>query len=187
MNTQKTKYLCIGTETETLVTDNKEVSICNEYKYLGTTFNRKGTDDQEINIRITQARRIIAGLNGILWNKNKKEEIKCTKQWLKVYCCTAAKHGDSLERSKRKLEATEMDAIRRSTRMSRRDRIRNEEIKQRMGVEGTIIDDIERKQLVWYGHVQRMDDNTKQIKLSKQIMQWILPGKRRRGRSKKTC
>lgn len=66
MNSQKTKYLCIGTETENLVTDNKEVSICNEYKYLGTTFNREGTDDQEINIRITQARKIIAGLNGIL-------------------------------------------------------------------------------------------------------------------------
>lgn len=70
MNTLKTKYLCIGTETENLITDNKEVSICNEYKYWGTTFNREGTNDQEINIRITQARRIIEGLNGILWNKN---------------------------------------------------------------------------------------------------------------------
>lgn len=70
MNTQKTKYLCIGTETENLVTDNKDVSIYNEYKYLGRTFNREGIDDQEINIRITQARKIIAGLNGILWNKN---------------------------------------------------------------------------------------------------------------------
>lgn len=50
-----------------------------------------------------------------------------------------------------------------------------------MGVEGTVIHDIESKQLIWYGHVQRMGDD----KLPKQIMRWILTGKRKRGRPKK--
>jgi len=71
------------------------------------------------------------------------------------------------ERSKRVLKAAEMDAIRRSMRLSRRERIRNEEIKRRMGVEGLIMDDIKRKQLVWYGHVQRMAES----RLPKQAME----------------
>jgi len=40
------------------------------------------------------------------------------------------------------------------------------------------MDNIKRKQLIWYGHVQRMEEN----RLPKQIM--IPVGKRRRGRPK---
>jgi len=36
-------------------------------------------------------------------------------------------------------------------------RNKNEEVKHRMGIECSIIDDVERKQIVWYKHVQRMD------------------------------
>jgi len=53
-----------------------------------------------------------------------------------------------IERSRRTLEATEMDTIHRSMRISYRERIRNEEIKQQIGIESSIMDDIERKQLV---------------------------------------
>jgi hypothetical protein len=49
-----------------------------------------------------------------------------------------------------------MDALRRSSRMSRRDRIRNVTIKQQIGLEETVIREIEQNQLTWYGHVQRM-------------------------------
>jgi len=64
INTQKTKYLSIGTQTENLVLEgNRET--CKEYEYLGTILNREKTN-QEINKGITKARRIIACLNGIL-------------------------------------------------------------------------------------------------------------------------
>jgi len=51
-----------------------------------------------------------------------------------------------------------------------------------MGIESSIMDDIERKQLAWYGYVQRMDGN----RLPKQIMEWIPPGKRKRARLRTT-
>jgi len=60
------------------------------------------------------------------------------------------------ENNKRRVEATEMDTLRRSSRISRKDRIRNVTIRQQIGLEETIIKDIERNQLTWYGHVQRM-------------------------------
>jgi len=52
------------------------------------------------------------------------------------------------------VEATEIDALRRSSRISRKDRNRN--IRQQIGLEETIIKEIEQNQLTLYGHVQRM-------------------------------
>jgi hypothetical protein len=47
-----------------------------------------------------------------------------------------------------------MDARRRSSRISRKDKSRNTTIRQQIGVE-----EIEQKQLTWYGHVQRMAED----------------------------
>jgi hypothetical protein len=43
------------------------------------------------------------------------------------------------ENKKRRVKATEMDALRRSSRISRKERIRNVTIKQQTGLEETII------------------------------------------------
>jgi hypothetical protein len=77
-----------------------------------------------------------------------------------------------------------MDVLRRSARKSRLERIKNEHIKEIMGVneKPDIIDIIEKKRLQWHGHVKRMQEK----RLPKLIMEWI-PGKRRkRGRPRKT-
>ena len=49
------------------------------------------------------------------------------------------------ENNKRRVEATEMDALRRSSRISRKERIRNVTIRQRIGLKETIIKEIEQK------------------------------------------
>jgi hypothetical protein len=55
--------------------------------------------------------------------------------------------------NKRRVEATKKDALRRSSKISRKDKIRNETIRQQIGLEETIIREIEQNQLTWYGHV----------------------------------
>ncbi|KAF2886466.1 hypothetical protein ILUMI_19707 [Ignelater luminosus] len=75
VNTKKTKCLCIGTEQENLtIGNNKEIGVCDEYKYLGTIFNREGTVDRETNSRIIKARKAITCLNGILWGKTSQRK-----------------------------------------------------------------------------------------------------------------
>jgi len=83
-----------------------------------------------------------------------------------------------------KILSTEMDVVRRSARKSRMKRIRNEHIKEIMGVKEKpdIIDIIERKRLQWYDHVKRMQDE----RLPKLIMEWIPGERRKRGRPRKT-
>jgi len=60
------------------------------------------------------------------------------------------------ENNKRRVEATEMDALRRSSRLSRKKRIRNVTTRQHIRLEETIVKENEQNQLTWYGHVQRM-------------------------------
>jgi len=74
-----------------------------------------------------------------------------------------------------------MDALRRSSRISRKDRIRNVTIRQQIGIEETIIKEIEQNQLTWYGHVQRMAEG----RLPKIALKWMPKLKRARGRPKK--
>ena len=60
------------------------------------------------------------------------------------------------ENNKRWVEATEKDALRRSSRISRKERISNVTIRQQIGLEKPIIKEIVQNQFTWYGHVQRM-------------------------------
>ena len=74
-----------------------------------------------------------------------------------------------------------MDVLRSSSRMSRRDTIRNVTIRQQTGLEETVIKEIEHNQLTWYGHVQRMTEG----RLPKIALKWMPKQKRARGRLKK--
>jgi len=46
-----------------------------------------------------------------------------------------------------------VDALRRSSRISRKEKIMNVTIRQKILLEETIIKEIEQNQLTWYGHV----------------------------------
>jgi hypothetical protein len=72
-----------------------------------------------------------------------------------------------------------MDYWRRSARKSRRERIRNRVISEMMEVEKKILERTEQRQLQWYGHVTRMEND----RLAKTIMEWETEGRRRKGRS----
>jgi hypothetical protein len=85
------------------------------------------------------------------------------------------------ENNKRRVQATEMDALRRPSRISRKDRIRNVTIRKEIGLEETIIKETEQNQLTWYGHVQRMAEE----RLPKIALKWMPKQKRARGRPKK--
>ena len=83
-----------------------------------------------------------------------------------------------------KILSTQMDVLRSSVRKSRMERIKNEHIKEIMGVKEKpdIVDIIERKRLQWYGHVKRLQEE----RLAKLIMEWIPGQRRKRGRPRKT-
>jgi hypothetical protein len=173
MNLNKTKYLYIGeTIHKNLKLDkDKEINFCQEYKYLGVIFDTSGTDDKEIRSRVIQARKCITCLNGILWSKDIRKERKLNiyNALIKSSLLYGSETWRLTERNKRRVEATEMDVQRRSSRISRRDKIRNVTIRQEIGLEETIIKEIEQNQLTWYSHVQRMAEG----RLPKIALNWM--------------
>jgi len=80
------------------------------------------------------------------------------------------------ENNNRRVEATEMDVLRRSSRISREERIRNVAMRQKIGLEEPIIKEIEQNQLTRYGHVQRMAEG----RLPKIAWKWVPKQKRAR-------
>ena len=73
-----------------------------------------------------------------------------------------------------------MKALRLIKGVTRLDRLRNEDIRRELGVEG-ILDFVERGQLRWFGHVKRMDN----VRYPKRMLEWIPQGRRPVGRPKK--
>jgi hypothetical protein len=61
------------------------------------------------------------------------------------------------EDDRRRINTTEMDALRRSARISKLDRKTKEYITGNMDAQDMILDDITRKQVIWYGHVERFN------------------------------
>ena len=153
----ETKYLCIGETHSNLKLDkDSEIEFCQKYKYLGVIFDTSGTDDKEIRSRVIKARKCIACLNGILWNKDIRKERKLNiyKALIKSGLLCGSETWRLAENNKRRVEATVMDAPRRSFRISRKER--NVTIRQQTGLEEPVIKEIEQNQLTWYSHVQRM-------------------------------
>jgi hypothetical protein len=88
-------------------------------------------------------------------NKNRKKTIY--KSMSKSVLIYGAETWSLYEEDRRRINAAEMDALRRLARISKLDRETNKYIREKMDAHDTILDDITRKQLIWYGHVERMD------------------------------
>jgi hypothetical protein len=67
-----------------------------------------------------------------------------------------------------------MDALGRSSRISRKERIRNVTIRQQIGLEETIVKETEWNQLTCYSHVQRIAEG----RLPKIALKWMPKQKR---------
>lgn len=182
INNQKTKYMCIGGPSSTVELENGEkISGCNKYNYLDVTINKDGKDTEDIRNRIKQGRIAMKKLNRVK-NISKSTKLRIYDAIVKSITIYGAETWRMNESDRRGVEAVEMDVLRRSARKSRRDKVRNETIRNIIKVRETITQTIERRQLTWYGHVRRMADK----RLHKTIWEWIPLRRRKQGRPRRT-
>jgi hypothetical protein len=70
INLEKTKYICIEEEKESLKFDSgEEIKPSTECTYLGTKIDQTGDNTTEIKHKINQTRKVINALNSIWWHK----------------------------------------------------------------------------------------------------------------------
>jgi len=134
MNIAKTKYMSLGTDTNHLELDNVDiVTGCTEFRYLGSIFTKDGRDNKNIRHCVTQAQKIIGALNGVWWSKDvtKNRKKMIYNSMVKSVLIYGAETWSSYEDDRRRINATEMDALRRSARFSKLDRKTNEYIRKK--------------------------------------------------------
>jgi len=186
LNVKKTKYMAIGDTLRDLqLEDGKEIiKHVNEYTYLGVRITKDGNHEPEINDTINREWAAITKLNSILWDRDvtPKTKTHIYHAIVKSTITYTAETGCLKTKTVAKLNSTEMDLWWHSPRISRKDKIRNTIIKQKMNVVRSLLHNIKTKQLQWYGHVQRMEEG----RLSKEVKKWCPPGRKKWGRTKLT-
>jgi len=164
----------------------EEIKPCTECTYLGTKIDQLGGNTTEIKHRIIHARNAINALNYIWWHKNitKNRKLYVYQTIIQSILIYGTEVWQIPTREINKLLSTEMDVLRRLARKSRMERIKNEYVKEIMGVKGKldIIDIIEKKRLQWYGHINRMPEE----RIPKLIMELIPLERSKRRRPRKT-
>lgn len=180
INFQKTEYLCIGREANNLYIDEQEVKHCDNFKYLGTNISSTGTCERDITSRITMGKMATKSLHGILWNENIRQETKLHifHSIVESIVLYGAEMWPQTQTTRNRIRTVELDFMRRCLKVTRRDRIRTEEIWRRMGVEQSITKTLENRALQWYGHVKRMPKQ----RWPRKVTEWSPFGRRRRGR-----
>jgi hypothetical protein len=151
---------------------------------LGVRITKNGNHEPEINDRINRGQAAVSKLNSISWDRDvtSKTKTHIYHAIVKSTITYAAQTWCLKAKTIAKFNSTEMDFWRHSARISRKDKIGNTIIKQKLNLTRSLLDDIKTKQLQWYGHVQRMEEG----RLPKEVMKGCPPGRRKRGRPKLT-
>jgi hypothetical protein len=113
-------------------------------------------------VSFIQTRKCLACLNGILWSEDIRKERKLNiySALIKSSLLYGAETWRLTENNKRRVEGTKMDALRRFSRISRKERIRNVTIRRQIGLEEIIIKEIEQNQrtcTTMFGEWQKED------------------------------
>ncbi|KAD4586681.1 hypothetical protein E3N88_24282 [Mikania micrantha] len=167
-----------------LTIGDQEVSKTARFKYMGSFVQRDGDVDCDV------AHRVQAG-----WNRwRAATSIQCDKRFpeklkgkfYKVVVRPAMMYGSDCWPIKkiqaRKLETTEMRMLRWMSGHTRINRIRNEVIRERLGV-ACISDKVREGRLRWFGNVKRRDLTAP----VRRVENLTVVGKRYRGRPRLTC
>lgn len=180
INFTKTEYLVVGGESRNLNLENGVIRAVDHFKYLGSVLHQSGTCERDVENRVSQARSAIKQLNGVLWSRNitHKTKLMILNVIVESILTYGAEGWTLNERQKNTIKAVEMDGLRRSLRVSRLQKVRNDIIMEELNLQENIIDRMERRQLQWFGHVQRMSDE----RWPKKVLNWSPPGRRKRGR-----
>ena len=160
MNLEKTEVQYIGKEKVTmdLSINGTLLKQVDEFVYLGSKIAGDGSSDQDVKRRIGLANGLVQSLDKIWKAKDISVSTK-TRVYETLVLSLLLYNSETWalkEESKRRLLVFEMGCLRRIVGVSRRDRMRNTDIRRKAGVEEDIVQKITKRRLRYFGHVVRM-------------------------------
>lgn len=185
INKEKTKVMAINNKEQVNITiDGVKLQQVEVFVYLGIAIENTETEDIEINRRIENAQKLYYAMNKSFINKKeitRETKINVFKAIYRPILTYGCESWNLTQRQRSRLQAAEMKYLRRVRGVTRRDRIRNTEIRKDLNVK-PMAEFIEERQLGWWGHLQRME-GTRQVK---RVWEAKIVKKKRRGRPRKT-
>ena len=158
------------------------LEVVKSFKYLGSVITEDGKITEEIGKRIQQANSFYQCVRGIVWNRDVPK--KCKRVLYTTYyepiLTYAAGTWTTTKRLESRIQSAEMKFLRSIEGKTRKDRVRNEEIRKRTGI-WKLQDRIETTKLKWYGHMMRMGEE----RVPQKTFLEKVTGKRPRGRPRK--
>lgn len=163
LNMNKTKVLAVTQNREEIKVEieGEEVEQVSSYQYLGVILEGTGNQEVEIDRRVESSNRVYYAMNnGFISRREitKDTKLKVFKSIYRPILTYGCETWVLSQRMRSKLQACEMKYLRKVRGVTRRDKIRNEQIRTDLGME-SVSKFIEQRQLSWWGHLQRMDDD----------------------------
>ena len=151
-----------------------------EFKYLGSVVAANGGVEADVRNRVNEGCKALGAMKGVMKCRGLGMNVKRVL-YEKVIVPTVM-YGSELWGMKvserQRLNVFEMRCLRSMAGVSRMDRVRNEVVRQRTDVNGTLANRVDRSVLRWFGHMERMEDE----RLVKRVMKARVSGRNARGR-----
>lgn len=155
-----------------------------QFKYLGVVLDDKGKQDLDIKERIEKATKAYYSMCSTIIKKkeiSKKTKMLVYKTIFQPILLFGSETWTMSNNMKSRVQAVEMKYLRAVKGVTRRDHIRNQEVREELEVKSAM-ETVEERQLGWWGHLQRLDND----RPVKKIWEARTLKKRRRGRPKET-
>lgn len=182
LNTAKTEYMCTDPdETGSLRVDGIVLPRTSKFKYLGSTIAADGDPGCDATTRVCAAWQKWRSLTGVICDRKITDRLKSKiyRTVIRPVALYAAECRPDTRKTECRFSVMETKMLRWASGLTRLDRVRNDDIRQRYGV-APIGDKLREVRLRWYGHVLRASDES----VAQKGLQLTVAGTRPSGRPK---
>ena len=150
------------------------------FKYLGSQVAADGGCERDMVRRINEGYRAWGVLKSVLSNRGLGIKAKkCLYEGVSVPTALyGVKAWGMRSAERKKVNIHEMKCLRSLVGVSRMNRVRNEEVRRRAGIERELSSRADQRVLRWFGHVERMDE----YRMPRRVLMAEVSGGRIRGR-----
>ena len=183
VNVKKTKVMVLsrsGNEGCSVRMNGTRLELVKEFKYLGSVLQSNCKVNKEIESRVNAGAKILGATGAMVRGGGVARKAKANIfKSLMVPALTYASETWAWQAGDMsRIQACEMRYLRAMCGVTRRDRIRNENVRMRSGMEESVAVKVGRGRLRWYGHLERMSGE----RVTKKIYRGEVLGLRPQGR-----
>ncbi len=175
-------FNCKSIRGRDIIIEGREVKNTECFKYLGSIFSKEGGNKRDISERIRKFSMTVGALYPII--KDQHVTLEAKKVIFNTVLTRILIYGSeswvltTADRSR--IQAAEMRPLRTMVGKTRRDRVRNIEVREEVGV-CPILNRIDAAHLRWLGYLERMDEE----RMARGCWQWRPDGRRPRIKPRK--